>query len=105
MFETQAMSSVIVSPGAIGALSGIDITVRSSVLPSSGAMNVILVVRSAAGSAPPVIFTLEMSQIEDMLSFGKPTPAGKIADALVFAVRCADHPRQDNTTVCVVKIP
>ena len=51
------------------------------------------------------IFTLEASQIEDMLTFGKPTPAGKIADALIFAVRCADHPRQDNFTVCVVKIP
>lgn len=51
------------------------------------------------------IFTLELSQMEEMLTFGRNTTAGKIADALVFAVRCADHPRQDNTTVCVVKIP
>ena len=51
------------------------------------------------------IFTLDSSQMEDMLTFGKHTTAGKIADALIFAVRCADHPRQDNTTVCVVKIP
>lgn len=51
------------------------------------------------------IFTLDLSQVEEMLTFGKQTPAGKIADALIFAVRCADHPRQDNTTVCVVKVP
>jgi serine/threonine protein phosphatase PrpC len=51
------------------------------------------------------IFTLEMAQLEDMLAFGKPTSAGKIADAIIFAVRCADHPRQDNTTICVVKVP
>jgi serine/threonine protein phosphatase PrpC len=50
------------------------------------------------------VFTLENAQLEDMLAFGKHTPAGKIADAIVFAVRCADHPRQDNTTVCVVKV-
>lgn len=51
------------------------------------------------------LFTLELGQMEDMLSFGRHTSAGKIADALLFAVRCADHPRQDNTTVCVVKVP
>jgi serine/threonine protein phosphatase PrpC len=51
------------------------------------------------------LFTLDMAQVEDMLSFGRHTSAGKIADALIFAVRCADHPRQDNTTVCVMKIP
>lgn len=51
------------------------------------------------------IFTLDLPQMEDMLTFGRHSPAGKIADALIFAVRCADHPRQDNTTVCVVKIP
>jgi serine/threonine protein phosphatase PrpC len=51
------------------------------------------------------LFTLDMAQMEDMLSFGKHTSAGKIADALIFAVRCADHPRQDNTTVCVLKVP
>lgn len=51
------------------------------------------------------IFTLDHAQMEDMINFGRNSPAGKIVDALVFAVRCADHPRQDNTTVCVVKIP
>lgn len=51
------------------------------------------------------LFTLDLPQVEEMLTFGKHTPAGKIADALIFAVRCADHPRQDNATVCVVKIP
>lgn len=51
------------------------------------------------------MLTLESSQVEDMLTFGRNTNAGKIADAIVFAVRCADHPRQDNTTVCVVKVP
>ena len=51
------------------------------------------------------LFTLDLPQVEEMLTFGKQTPAGKLADALIFAVRCADHPRQDNTTVCVLKIP
>lgn len=51
------------------------------------------------------IFTLELDQMEHMLAFGKHSPASKIADALIFAVRCADNPRQDNTTVCVVKVP
>jgi PPM family protein phosphatase len=51
------------------------------------------------------ILTLEHTQMEEMLSFGKTTTAGKIADALIFAVRCADAPRQDNATVTVVKIP
>ena len=30
--------------------------------------------------------------------------AGKLADALIFAVRQVNHPRQDNTTVALVKI-
>lgn len=51
------------------------------------------------------LFTLELHQMEEMLSFGRSTTAGKLADALIFAVRCADHPRQDNTTVCVAKVP
>lgn len=51
------------------------------------------------------ILTLELKHLEQMLSFGQTTTAGKIADAIIFAVRCADHPRQDNATVCVVKVP
>jgi serine/threonine protein phosphatase PrpC len=51
------------------------------------------------------ILTLEHQQLEEMLAFGRNTTAGKIADAIVFAVRCANHPRQDNVTVAVVKIP
>lgn len=51
------------------------------------------------------LLTLESKQMEEMLAFGKNSSAGKIADALMFAVRSADHPRQDNTTVAVVKIP
>ena len=51
------------------------------------------------------ILTLDPVHLEQMLAFGKNTTAGKIADAIIFAVRCADHPRQDNATVCVVKIP
>ena len=56
-------------------------------------------------SASDGILTLEHRQLEQMLSFGKTTTAGKIADAIIFAIRCADAPRQDNATVCVVKIP
>jgi PPM family protein phosphatase len=51
------------------------------------------------------IFTLQHKQIEEMLAFGKNGTAGKLADALIFAVRCADSPRQDNVSVTVVKIP
>ncbi|RBP46524.1 protein phosphatase [Roseimicrobium gellanilyticum] len=51
------------------------------------------------------LLTLDMDQIEEMLTFGKTSPAGKLVDALVFAVRCAEHPKQDNTTVALVKVP
>lgn len=51
------------------------------------------------------VLTLGHQQMEEMLAFGRNTTAGKIADAIVFAVRCANHPRQDNVTVAVVKIP
>lgn len=51
------------------------------------------------------ILTLDLKHLEQMLTFGRTTTAGKIADAIIFAVRCADHPRQDNATVCVLKIP
>ena len=50
------------------------------------------------------ILTLHLQQMEQMLAFGKNTTAGKIADAIIFAVRCADTQRQDNVTVAVVKI-
>ena len=43
--------------------------------------------------------------MEEMLSFGRNTTAGKTADALMFAIRCADLPRQDNATLMVVKVP
>lgn len=51
------------------------------------------------------IFTLELNQIQELLTFGRTTTAGKIADALMFAIRCADNPRQDNATIAVIKIP
>lgn len=51
------------------------------------------------------LLTLDMAQVEEMIAFGKATPAGKLTDALLFAVRCAEHPKQDNTTVAVVKVP
>lgn len=50
------------------------------------------------------VLTLNHKHLEQMLAFGKTTSAGKIADAIIFAIRCADQPRQDNATVCVVKI-
>lgn len=51
------------------------------------------------------VLTLDKDTIRDLLAFGTNTTAGKIADALLFAVRGANHPRQDNTTVAVVKMP
>ncbi len=51
------------------------------------------------------IFTLSHSQIEEMLAFGRHTTADKIADAIIFAIRRVNYDRQDNATVCVVKIP
>lgn len=51
------------------------------------------------------LLTLTDEHILELVSFGKSSSSGKICDALVFAVRCADNPKQDNTTVAVVKIP
>ncbi len=50
------------------------------------------------------ILTLAMRAIERILTYGRDSSAGKLADALIFAVRQANHPRQDNTTVALVKI-
>lgn len=50
------------------------------------------------------LLTLPHAHMEEMLTFGRNTTAGKIADALLFSIRCADEPRQDNATVTVVKI-
>ena len=50
------------------------------------------------------LLTLPHHHMEEMLNFGRNTTAGKVADALLFAIRCADEPRQDNATVTVVKI-
>ncbi len=51
------------------------------------------------------LLTLDNAQIAELLSFGKSTPAGKVADAMIFAVRCAESPKQDNTTVAVLRVP
>lgn len=51
------------------------------------------------------ILTLGQNQLEELLSFGRYNTAGKIADSIIFAVRCADQFRQDNVTVAIVKIP
>jgi len=51
------------------------------------------------------IFTLDHSQLEEMLAFGRHTTADKIADAILFAIRRINFERQDNVTVAVIKIP
>lgn len=51
------------------------------------------------------ILTLGQIQLEELMSFGRFNTAGKIADSIIFAVRCADQFRQDNVTVAIVKIP
>lgn len=51
------------------------------------------------------ILTLDLNQLEEMLNYGKYNSAGKIADSIIFAVRCADQIRQDNVTIAIVKIP
>ena len=51
------------------------------------------------------ILTLSHDQMQEMLTFGRNTTAGKTADALMFAIRCADSFRQDNVTLMVVKVP
>lgn len=51
------------------------------------------------------IFTLDPSQLEEMLSFGRHTTAAKIADAILFAIRRVNYDRQDNATIGVIKIP
>ncbi len=56
-------------------------------------------------SASDGIFTLEHKQMEEMLTFGKNSSAGKIVEAIILAIRCVDQHKQDNVTVAVVKIP
>ena len=51
------------------------------------------------------IFTLDHTQLEEMLSFGRHTTADKIADAILFAIRRINYDRQDNATIGVIKIP
>ncbi len=51
------------------------------------------------------VFTLTENEIEALVNNWKHASAGKIIDNLIFAVRCADSPIQDNVTVTVVKIP
>ncbi len=50
------------------------------------------------------ILTLPSRAIERILTYGRDSSAGKLADALIFAVRQANHPRQDNTTLALLKI-
>ncbi len=50
------------------------------------------------------ILTLASRAIERILTYGRDSSAGKLADALIFAVRQANHPRQDNTTLALLKI-
>ena len=51
------------------------------------------------------VLTLHGEEIEEILGSEMNSPAGAIADALLFAIRSIDAPRQDNATVAVVKIP
>lgn len=51
------------------------------------------------------IFTLTHNEIEALVQNWQHAPAGKIIENLIFSVRCADSPIQDNVTVTVVKIP
>jgi len=56
-------------------------------------------------SASDGILTLETSEIEDLLKNGSRNSAAKLANSLLFAIRCIDHPRQDNVTIALIKIP
>jgi serine/threonine protein phosphatase PrpC len=51
------------------------------------------------------IMSLTNEALREILTFGKNTPADKIADSIIFSIRLIDHPHQDNTTVAVIKIP
>lgn len=51
------------------------------------------------------IFTLTHSEIEALVNNWQQAPASKIIENLIFAVRCADSPIQDNVTITLVKIP
>lgn len=51
------------------------------------------------------LLTLSAAELEELLALGRRQPAEKIAEALLFAIRRADHARQDNATVALVKIP
>ncbi len=51
------------------------------------------------------ILSLDHKHLEQLIQFGRNATAGKLADALIFAIRCADLPRQDNATVAILKMP
>jgi serine/threonine protein phosphatase PrpC len=51
------------------------------------------------------ILTLPLRAMERILTYGRDSSAGKLADALILAIRQAGHPRQDNTTLALVRIP
>lgn len=51
------------------------------------------------------ILTLANNEIEDLLKNANRNSAAKLANSLLFAIRCINHPRQDNITIALVKIP
>ncbi|WP_166443073.1 PP2C family protein-serine/threonine phosphatase [Phragmitibacter flavus] len=51
------------------------------------------------------ILTLGTKEIEELLLNGSRNSAAKLANSLLFAIRCVDHPRQDNVTIALVKVP
>lgn len=51
------------------------------------------------------ILTLDPKEIEALLQNGRKNTAASLVDSLLFAIRCIDHPRQDNVTIALIKIP
>lgn len=51
------------------------------------------------------VLTLPRERIQEIVAQDGVFTAGQLADALVVAVKEAHHPRQDNTTIAVVKVP
>lgn len=79
---------------------GLPLTIVDSQMDPYALMSGDIIIVSSDG-----ILTLGNNQMEEMLTFGKFNTAGKIADSIIFAVRCADQFRQDNVTIAIVKIP
>ena len=85
IFDVQLMSIAMVCPGPTGRGRATEITVRSSVFPSSGAMNLTALVKSTGANDAPETLRLEMS-IAPKSAAGRLSPPGHQSDSLASCI-------------------